>query len=169
MKILTLCGSSRQNSTNQLLLSACRKILPSDYNWINFDLTTLPYFDPVLQFESTPDIVLKFRKQAELSNYILISTPEYAHGIPGVLKNALEWLICEETMKKNIVVFVASPSGGQYVKEYLLETLKTMDLIVSEDSTMIITQVRQSINLNADFINLNLQKEISDFLKRNIY
>ena len=86
-------------------------------DWSEFSLKDLPYFDPDLQFgKQVPVIVQKLRAQAKQADCILISTPEYAHGIPGILKNALEWLICEETMKKNVAIIIGSPSGGVFVK-----------------------------------------------------
>ena len=143
MKVLALCGSIRESSSNQLMLKTVQNKMSAD--WSEFSLKDLPYFDPDLQFgELVPVIVQKFRAQANQADCILISTPEYAHGIPGILKNALEWLICEETMKKKVAIIIGSPSGGAYVKEYLHETLRTMDLIPSEDLTLVITNSRKN-------------------------
>ncbi|QDK45179.1 hypothetical protein DOM22_08425 [Bdellovibrio sp. ZAP7] len=146
MKILSLCGSIREGSSSGLLLDAFRSVLPVGGEWSSVNLKSLPYFDPACQFSNVPAVVTEIRREAFLADYIAIATPEYAHGIPGILKNALEWLICEETMKKKVVLFVASPSGGEYVLQYLSETLRTMDLLLSAELTMVINNARNQLS-----------------------
>lgn len=134
--------------------------------WKEFDIQTLPYFDPQLQFgEGLPETVADFRSQAQKSDYIFISTPEYAHGIPGILKNALEWLICEETMRKKVAIFIGAPSGGQFVKEYLLETLKTMDLIATPEKTLVVRNARNNISNSGEISNAELRSALEKFLR----
>ena len=169
MKILSLCGSIRKESTNQALLKAVQNIFPVQTDWVHFDIDKLPYFDPVLQFgEDVPEVVRKLRQHAFEAQFIVISTPEYAHGIPGILKNALEWLVCEETMKKTVLVFIATSSGGDHVKEYLLETLKTMDMVANLETTFVIKGARASLSKTGQFINSQLQAEVIQFLNKNI-
>lgn len=146
MKVLSLCGSIREGSSSELLLNAFRSVLPQGAEWNSVELKALPYFDPGHQFENVPELVAGIRKNAKSSDYIVIATPEYAHGIPGILKNAVEWLICEETMQKKVVLFVVSPSGGEYVLQYLSETLRTMDMQPSDALTMVITNARNQVS-----------------------
>lgn len=138
MKLLTICGSLRENSNNNKLLNISCKYFPENATWTNFQINQLPFFDPQLQFNNIPEIVMKLRLLVKDCDYILIATPEYAHGIPGVLKNALEWIICEESLKKRTILLIASPSGGEFVLEYLSETIRTMDLINTSDMNLII-------------------------------
>jgi chromate reductase len=165
MKILALCGSLRDNSSNFSLLMAIEKKLSHLDTFEIFPIKDLPFFDPHFQFNSEqPEIIKNLRSKAMNSDCILISTPEYAHGIPGILKNALEWLICEETMKKKTAVIIASPSGGNFVKEYLNETLRTMDLIVSPNLQLIVKTARQHINAHGDVLDSNLSQQIDKFI-----
>lgn len=169
MKILALCGSIRKESSNYALLQAVKKIFPGLSKWDEFDLKLLPYFDPQLQFSSDlPSLVQELRKSAQAADCILISTPEYAHGIPGILKNALEWLVCEETMQKPVFVFIASPSGGEYVKEYLLETLRTMDMKASVERTLTVRSARNQISASGDILDPALLSSMTDFLQAGI-
>lgn len=140
-----------------------RPFFPAQTQWNEVPIASLPFFDPELQFSSQlPKPIEQFRNFAAQSDYIVISTPEYAHGIPGILKNALEWLLCEETMKKNVVVMVGSASGGAYVQEYLLETLKTMDFTVSPQMTLSIRTAKKEIN---DELKKTLREFVEGFLK----
>src|SRR5438105_2793688 len=115
MIVLAICGSIREKSSNHAILEAIRRFFPTSTDWETFPIKELPYFDPKLQYGSdVPAKVLTMREIAGRSDYIVISTPEYAHGIPGILKNALEWLLCEETMKKKVIVIIGTASGGEF-------------------------------------------------------
>lgn len=161
-----MSGSIRNESSNSILLKAIRNLLPANIEWTDFKVNELPFFDPQIQFGlEVPRPVQSFRHLAHESDYIIISTPEYAHGIPGILKNALEWLICEETIKKKVIVFIASPSGGDYVKEYLLETLRTMDMVITEEMTFVIRSARKDISTLGNISDFSLKTSITEFLK----
>jgi NAD(P)H-dependent FMN reductase len=167
MKILTICGSLRNSSSNAALLKALPSFFPNQTGWDHFEIKTLPYFDPQLQFSSElPQVVLHFRKQASQADFIVISTPEYAHGIPGILKNALEWLLCEETMSKKVLIFVGTSSGGEFVRPQLIETLRTMDMVSSEEMTFVIRGGRTYLAPEGRVLNQELQKELQDFVDR---
>jgi NAD(P)H-dependent FMN reductase len=169
MKILTLCGSIREGSSNHILLKAAHSLLPLSFEWSEFDIKDLPYFDPQLQFsENLPAVVATLRNRAKFADVLMIATPEYAHGIPGILKNALEWLVCEETMKKSVVVLIGAPSGGQYVKEYLLETLRTMDMQASEEKTFSAPNVKKQISVDGEILDSVFAEDFKNFLDKNI-
>lgn len=163
MNVLAICGSIRDTSSNYNLLTVTRTFFPDDTSWEYFKINLLPFFDPQLQFDSAlPQNVHSFRLLASKADYIVISTPEYAHGIPGVLKNALEWLVCEETLKKKVVLIIGAPGGGAFVKDHLTETLRTMDLLPSDDRTLVITSARSGINQELE---LAIKNFVLGFLK----
>ena len=99
MRILAICGSLRRHSTNRALLLAVQKQAPEGTKVAIFEsIRDLPHFDPDLDGEDRdpedrPDAVLRLRRELAASDALLISTPEYAHGLPGSLKNALDWLV----------------------------------------------------------------------------
>jgi NAD(P)H-dependent FMN reductase len=65
----------------------------------------------------------------------VISSPEYAHGVPGSLKNALDWLVsCPEVPGRPVLLLNASAAGGDFAQAALAETLRTMSLRVLEQS-----------------------------------
>jgi len=165
LKILTLCGSIRKNSTNHSLLLALKNFFPQETQWNHFEIKQLPFFDPHLQFsQDLPSPVVDLRALARESDSIIISTPEYAHSIPGILKNALEWLICEETLKKKVIVLIASPSGGEFVKEHLGETLRTMDLVTTPAMTLVIPDARNKIDSDGQIKDDRLKANLQDFV-----
>lgn len=170
MNVLAICGSIRESSSNYNLLLALKSFLPVSTSWNYFSINQLPFFDPQLQFDAVlAKNIQALRELAKNSDVMIISTPEYAHGIPGILKNALEWLVCEETLKKKVVLLIGSPSGGGYVKEYLTETIRTMDLLPSEERTLVVTTARSDIAADGKILNKDLQVTIAKFVGSFFY
>jgi len=92
------------------------------------DLGRLPHFNPDLDGDSPPQAVGELRALLGPAQGLIISTPEYAHGIPGTLKNALDWLVSSgELHDKPILLINASPTGGEHAQASLVPTLTVMD------------------------------------------
>jgi len=128
MKIIAICGSLRARSSNLALLRAAAKIAAEVQ--IYDGLATLPHFNPDDDEEGAtpPPEVASLRALLASADGILISTPEYAHGLPGSLKNMLDWLVSDGALvDKPVAVLSASPVGGQFAQASLVETLRTMN------------------------------------------
>lgn len=92
MRILGLVGSLRSGSYNRLLLDAAAEELPPGVELVVYDgLRTLPHYDEDAE-EPVPEEVAELRQAAEQADAFLVATPEYNASLPGVLKNALDWL-----------------------------------------------------------------------------
>jgi chromate reductase len=131
MKIIAICGSLRAQSSNRALLNAAMKLAPAGIEVAIYDgLASLPHFNPDDDEEGAtpPPAVAELRSLLADADGILISSPEYAHGVPGSLKNALDWLVSDGALVgKPIALICASPVGGQYAQASLVETLTTMN------------------------------------------
>src|SRR5215813_13370643 len=130
MRIMGLCGSLRLRSTNRALLLAARKHAPEGTDVTLFEsLRDLPHFDPDLDGperdpEDRPADILRLRNELAASNALLISTPEYAHGLPGSLKNALDWLVSSPVIiGKPVGLIYASAGEANFAQESLREIL----------------------------------------------
>jgi chromate reductase, NAD(P)H dehydrogenase (quinone) len=150
IKILAISGSLRQVSSNTALLKAAIALAPPNiaiklYSGLN----DLPHFNPDLE-PTEPPTVTHLRAQIKWADGLLISSPEYAHGVPGVLKNALDWLVSgEEFIGKAIALINASPRAT-HAQAALVEIMTTMSgQIVPEAS---ITLALLGKKLNADGI-----------------
>ena len=128
-----ICGSLRARSSNLELLRAAAKLAAASMRLtIYTELATLPHFNPDLDGENAvpPAAVHALRSTVAAADGILISSPEYAHGVPGSLKNALDWLVSgPEVVHKPIGVLSAS-SRSTYAHEQLVETLRTMSATI---------------------------------------
>jgi chromate reductase len=140
MKLVGISGSLREGSSNAALLRALQAMMPADSELALYeDLGTLPHFNPDLDAEGgrPPESVEALRRLLMAADGIIISSPEYAHGVPGSLKNALDWLVSTgELVGKPVVLVNAAPVGGEHAQASLLETLRTMNWNVLADASL---------------------------------
>jgi chromate reductase, NAD(P)H dehydrogenase (quinone) len=162
--ILAISGSLRQVSSNTALLQAAISLLPEGVEMKLYGgLGDLPHFNPDLE-PTEPPFVTDLRAQVKWSDGLVISSPEYAHGVPGVLKNALDWLVSgEEFVGKPIALFNASPRAI-HAQASLTEIVTTMaGRIVPEASTTV-----SLLGKNLDAAGIMADPEISGELKSAI-
>ena len=129
VRLLAISGSLRAVSTNTALLRAATLLQPAGMAIEFYDgLATLPHFNPDDDVDPLPPAVVDWRAKVASADGLLISSPEYARGIPGSLKNALDWLVSgPEHPGKPIAFFHASERGtaAQAALRLVLETMGT--------------------------------------------
>jgi len=126
MHILALCGSLRAASINAALLRTCARLAPQDMQisvWPG--LADLPLFNPDLQAQ-TPGSVLALYQRVAAADALLIASPEYAHGVSGVIKNALDWLVSFEPFVNKPIAVLNASARARHADAALRETLVTM-------------------------------------------
>lgn len=136
VNILAISGSLRNRSSNTALLHAAAELANGimDVAFYN-GIEDLPHFNPDSNGDAPPVSVQHFRTALRQADGVLISTPEYAGGVPGVLKNALDWLVSSaELYEKPVAVISASPSprGGEKAYESLMLTLGLMNAKITD-------------------------------------
>ncbi len=150
IKILAISGSLRAHSSNTALLHAAIGLAPDNMDISIYDgLGNLPHFNPELDTDNIAAPVEDWRTSLKVAHGVLICTPEYAHGVPGVLKNALDWLVSSgEFVNKPTAVISASPSpdGGDKAHSSLVQTLAVMTAKIVEGATMLVPAVSAKLN-----------------------
>jgi chromate reductase len=91
MKVLGFAGSLRAGSLNRALLAAAIEAAPPSLELSIFDLREIPLYDGDVEAKGDPDGVARFKAAIRAADGVLIATPEYNHGVPGVTKNAIDW------------------------------------------------------------------------------
>jgi len=133
LQILGISGSLRQRSSNTEVLRAVSSLAPASAQITLFSgLDALPHFNPDLDGEGSvpPPTVGDFRRRVRCADALLICSPEYAHGVPGALKNALDWLVSvPDVVYKPVALLNASPRAT-HAQASLAETLRTMSMTV---------------------------------------
>jgi chromate reductase len=113
-RLMLICGSLRSGSTNEALLRTVASLLPGDVVADSYDgMGRLPHFNPDDDRDPLPPAVADLRARMAASDAILLSTPEYAGGMPGSLKNLLDWTVGGvETSDKPAAWINISTTGG---------------------------------------------------------
>lgn len=126
MRLLAISGSLRCQSTNTSLLRALALLAPSAVDIVLYThLDKIPPFNPDRESEQDP-IVDGFRTALRESDAVIFSTPEYAHGVPGALKNALDWVVGSGELYQKPAVMCNASSRAMYAQAALKETLTVM-------------------------------------------
>lgn len=128
VRILAISGSLRASSSNSALIRAASSLAPSDAEVRIYNgLSQLPHFNPDLDLDdSAPSVVADFRRELREAEALLISSPEYAHGVPGALKNALDWVVGSGELIDKPIALINASSRATYAYASLVETLTTM-------------------------------------------
>ena len=137
VNIVAICGSLRAVSSNKTLLHAAARLAPVGVTFTFYEgLAKLPHYNPDIE-ETPPEIVRAFRALVRGADGLLIASPEYMHGVPGSLKNALDWLVGsgDDFVGKNVALLNASPRATR-AQESLKDTLTIMAGRVVEEASI---------------------------------
>jgi NAD(P)H-dependent FMN reductase len=136
MNILAVAGSLRAASINAAFCRAASRLAPPGIHITVYDaLGSLPPFNFDLE-PDPPRSVTVFKEAIGAADALIIASPEYAHGISGALKNALDWLVsCEGFVAKPVAVINTSPRA-HHAHDSLLEVLKTMSATLVHEASI---------------------------------
>jgi chromate reductase len=91
LRVLGVAGSLRAGSFNRALLRAAQELAPPGMEITAFDLAPIPLYNADVEAKGDPEPVAALKAAIRQADALLIATPEYNFGIPGVLKNAIDW------------------------------------------------------------------------------
>jgi chromate reductase len=136
MKVMGISGSLRSASINSALLGAAARLAPAGVELRVFDgVGALPLFNPDLEARQPPEVAALHAAVAD-ADAIVIASPEYAHGVTGVIKNLLDWLVSfEPFVGKHVAILNASPRA-HHADAALREILKTMSANIVESASV---------------------------------
>ena len=132
LHIVGICGSLRADSHSRALLRAMAELLPANATYREIDIGALPHYNEDLDSETPLQAVAHARQWVGAADAVLIVTPEFNHGLPGVLKNTLDWLsrpaFASCMIQKPVLFATLSPGalGGVRAQYQLRETLSSM-------------------------------------------
>ncbi len=92
LELVAIAGSLRHGSYNRALLEALPTLSPPDVRYTVLDWSAVPVFNQDLEADGLPSVVLGLQRAIRASDGLVIATPEYNHGVPGPLKNLIDWL-----------------------------------------------------------------------------
>lgn len=159
IKIAAISGSLRNNSSATFIVRHVIKLFPETIDFILYEgVGKLPHFD---DNENVAPEVTAFRQLLTEADGVFICIPEYAFGVPGSLKNALDWTVSSGELVDKPVALVTAATGGDKAHAALLLTLKALSSKVGEGATLLIPFVRTKLNDKGEVINAEIVQSLT--------
>jgi chromate reductase len=169
IKILGFAGSLRKGSYNRALLRAAAELLPPDTELETFDLEGVPGFNADLE-STPPDKIKEFKAKIKAADAVLIVTPEYNYSVPGVLKNAIDWVSRPYGDSvwpgKTVAVMSASTGmlGGSRAQYHLRQTFLFLDVKAVTKPEIFVTFSAQKFDESGKLTDEPTRKVVKDLL-----
>ncbi|RUX03290.1 NAD(P)H-dependent oxidoreductase [Mesorhizobium sp. M8A.F.Ca.ET.059.01.1.1] len=133
LHLLAISGSLRTASTNSALVAALALNAPEGCRITVYDgLRGLPIFNPDDEGERTPQTASALIDVVTRADGVIVSCPEYAHGVPGGLKNALDWLVSRDAAVDKPAMLAHASPRSIYARAALAEIMRTMSFALFE-------------------------------------
>lgn len=163
LRLLTLCGSLRAGSSNATVLEAAARLLPTNVGVDRYEgVANLPHFNPDDDRDGTspPASVADWRARLRAADAVLICSPEYAHGVPGALKNALDWIVSSGEFMDKPTGLITASAHSRHAPAQLAETLGVMMARLVAGASPTIALSRNAIDAQAILAEAALREPI---------
>lgn len=121
--------------------------MPAGINYVVYDgIRDIPAFDPGIDNDTPPVSVSDLREQLSQANGIIICTPEYAYGVPGALKNALDWTVSSGSFSGRPTALITASTSGENAHEAMIKILGAIDAKLTPETTFLIQFVRSKMD-----------------------
>jgi chromate reductase, NAD(P)H dehydrogenase (quinone) len=167
MRILAVSGSLRANSSNTAVLTAAARLAPPDMEIVLYEgLAGLPHFNPDLDTDDPPAPVLALRREIGLRHGLLICSPEYARGVAGVMKNALDWLVSSLEFPDKPVALINASQRATHADAQLRLTLATMSARLIEAASITLPLLGRGLDADGIVADADLSARLRAALDR---
>jgi len=145
IRILGISGSLRANSSASAVLNIVASLVPEQVEFtIYTGLAEVPAFN---DSNEIPETVEEFIKLLSGADGVFFVIPEYAFGVPGALKNALDWTVSSSTaFPDKPVALITAATGGDKAHAAFLLTLKAISAKIPEGATLLLSFIRSKLN-----------------------
>jgi len=165
MNVLAISGSLRAGASNTALLDAAILVAPAGITVRRYPtIAALPHFNPddeLVDSDRLPPAVLELRRLVGWSDALLLSTPEYAHGLPGSFKNALDWLVGSVEFPGKLVAVISPSARSVHAPAQLREILRTMSARFIESASAVIQLPARDVDAAAIAGNAELSSALT--------
>jgi len=171
-RIIAIAGSLRRRSFNRALVAAAAEVAPPALTIELAEIGILPFYDADLEAEGDPPAVAEFKTALARADGVLIATPEYNDGIPGVLTNALDWgsrLPGRSPLAgKPTMVMGASPSqvGTARAQLHLRQVLGHVQARVLPPPELLVARAHERFDTELHLTDEGTRRLLADLLRR---
>ena len=170
MRILGIAGSLREGSYNRSLLRAARELMPAGVEFVEHEIGTLPFYDGDVEAAGDPESVVRFKQAISEADALLIATPEYNRGVPGVLKNAVDWAsrppLGSPLTAKPVAIMGASTGRGGTARaqEQLRAALEFSRATVLEQPEVLVPEAFMRFDAHGELVDPGIRAELAELL-----
>jgi chromate reductase, NAD(P)H dehydrogenase (quinone) len=142
--ILAISGSLRASSSNTKMLKEIGQSVPAEIEFIIYDeLASLPAFDDSAE---EGEAVLNWRRQLAEADGVIICSPEYAFGVPGALKNAIDWTVSSGELVNKPLALITAASSGDKAHAAWLQIFSALSAHIPDGGALLIPFIRTKLN-----------------------
>lgn len=164
-KVLAMVGSLSARSSNLSVVEYVANLAGERFEVQIYDgIRHMPQFNPDLEGETPPDEVVNLRTAIADADLVLISTPEYVFGVPGSLKNALDWTVSLADFREKPVALIVASLSGEKAFESLLKTLETLEAVIGDGCALLIPHIKAKIGADGEITHEPTKAELSKFV-----
>ena len=170
MKVLGIAGSHRSGSYNRALLRAAHEAAPIGMEIEEFDIRELPFYDGDVEAAGDPASVTALKDAIRDADALLIATPEYNRGVPGVLKNAVDWAsrppLASPLTGKPVAIMGASTGRGGTARaqEQLRAALEFSRANVIEQPEVLVPEAFMRFDNNGELVDPGIRAELAELI-----
>ncbi len=163
IKIVAISGSLRNNSSATNILRHVIKLFPESIDFVMYDgIGKLPHFD---DNENVAVEVTPFRELLMSADGVFICQPEYAFGVAGSLKNALDWTVSSSELVNKPLALVTAATGDDKAHAAMLLTFKALTAKIGEGASLLIPFIRTKLNEKGEVINAETIHSLEHVIK----
>lgn len=164
--IFAIAGSLRAASLNLALLRAIAQLAPAEFTIrIDTGLGHLPLFNPDLDADSLP-AVTALRDAILAADVLMLASPEYAHGVSGPMKNALDWMVSNTSFIDKPLVLLNTSPRATHAQAALREIVSTMSARVIDDACISLPLLGSGLDAEGIAADPGLRQDLLAMLQR---
>ncbi len=170
VRVLAIPGSLRAGSFNARLLAAAIAFAPRELSFETFRLDAIPPYNQDVENAGEPESVLALRRAVVASGALLIASPEYNYGVPGLLKNAIDWVSRpggrSPLQQKPVAIMGASggPSGTMRMQVQLRVTLQALDMYAMPRPEIVLSHAADKFDAEGRLIDEKTREHVEKFM-----
>ncbi|WP_410497652.1 NADPH-dependent FMN reductase [Chitinibacter sp. S2-10] len=162
--LIAISGSLRAASCNTALLRAVQAVAPSHMHVTLFDqLAQVPPFNPDIEIDTVP-LLAQLCEQIIAADGVLIASPEYAHGVSGIMKNLLDWMVNTPAFVNKPVATLNAAPRAHHAFDALKETLTLMSAQWLEAASITVPVIGDTTTTEAILRNPQLCSDLRNAL-----
>lgn len=170
ISVLSFTGSLRVGSYNEALLRVAAETAPSELAVTIYDLANVPLYNADVEAAGAPSSVAHFKAAIDAADALLIATPEYNHGVPGILKNALDWASRpagrSPLWQKPVGIIGASrgQTGTARAQSQLRQTFEFTNCFCMSQPELLVSRAHEKFDAVGRITDRALEKRMEEFL-----